>query len=138
MKILVSLVLLFLPTVILAQINDDSISCNSKNPYFVVDTMPRFQGDGIEKFKGYVVQNLHASPIAVKSRKRGEISIQFVICKTGTLVDPKIISGLKSDIDNELIRILSNSPSWDPGWHEGRLVNVVYTVRIPVNFRQIK
>jgi hypothetical protein len=119
MKTLAIYILLSLPVCIFAQKNDNKIQCNADSAYFMVDTMPRFKGEGIKTFLTSVVQELHQSPIAFESKKRGEILIQFVICQAGFL-------------------ILSSSPKWEPGWQDGRIVNVVFTERIPVNFKQIK
>jgi hypothetical protein len=138
MKILVFVVVIFIPSVILPQTTEDSISCNSENSYFVVDSMPRFNGNGVSEFKGYVVRKLHQSPIAFKSKKRGEIAIHFVICQTGSLVEPKVVKGMKDEINNEVLSIMKNSPKWEPGWNEGNLVSVAFTERIPVNFKSIK
>jgi protein TonB len=138
MKTLAIYILLSLPVCIFAQKNDNKIQCNADSAYFMVDTMPRFKGEGIKTFLTSVVQELHQSPIAFESKKRGEILIQFVICQAGFLIEPKIIAGIKSDINNEVLKILSSSPKWEPGWQDGRIVNVVFTERIPVNFKQIK
>jgi|GEM_PF-5523989 len=135
--LITTVVILTFGTSIYSQTNKDTIQCNNKSPYFNVDIMPSFKGDGIDTFRKYIVQELYQSPVASKSKKRGVITIQFIICQSGSLIDPLIVKGLDPKIDREILKILNNSPKWVPGKQNGNTVNVVYTEKIPVSFKQI-
>ena len=65
--------------------------------------------------------------------EEGKVVCQFVIDKTGQLINARIVEGLNEDFDLEVIRVLSLSPKWKPGINKGKPVNVMYT--IPVRFR---
>jgi len=137
MRLFTSIILLLFAIRCFPQTYKDTIQCNNDSPYFKVDTMPSFKGDGVDLFKKYIVQELHKSPVALESKKRGEIDIQFIICQSGSLIEPKIVKGIDPKIDKKLLKILNNCPKWEPGLQNGKKVNVVYTQRIPVNFKLI-
>jgi TonB family protein len=96
-----------------------------------VDIEPQFPG-GIEAFYNYLSHNIHYPKDAIKNLVQGKVILSFVIERNGSITDIKIIRGLSDDINSEAIRIISNSPKWNPGIQNGRAVRVQY--RMPIDF----
>jgi protein TonB len=51
----------------------------------------------------------------------------------GALTDVKLVRGLGSGLDQEALRLISQSPKWIPGVLNNKPVRVQY--QIPINFR---
>jgi len=94
---------------------------------------PQFPG-GVEAFYNYLLHNIHYPQDAIKNNVQGKVFVSFVIEKNGSLTNIKIIRGLSDDIDREAIRVISNSPKWNPGIQNGRAVRVQYTMPIDFHF----
>lgn len=56
--------------------------------------------------------------------------MSFVVDKTGSLEDIKVLRGVEKSLDDEALRILKTSPKWKPGIQNGRPVKVAYTMPI--------
>lgn len=93
-----------------------------------VDVLPSFP-DGERAFGNYLQRKIHNNTAA-----KGRVIASFVVDKTGSLINIKILRGLNNEADQEVIRVLEESPKWNPGKQKGKAVNVAYT--LPVNFDQ--
>ena len=58
---------------------------------------------------------------------------QFVVGSDGKVGDVKILRGVHPDLDAEVVRVISSSPDWTPGYVKGEPVKVTYT--FPVVFK---
>jgi TonB family protein len=67
-----------------------------------------------------------------KSIRADTLIIQFIVEKDGSVTHAKVIKHLDDELDNEALRVVSNSPKWKPGIQNGHKVRVYYT--IPFNF----
>ena len=94
-----------------------------------VEQMPEFIGD-INK---YIVDNLQYPTAAEKDGITGRVTVRFVVGKDGAIREPKILRGIREDVDNEALRIVQNMPKWRPGKQNGMAVDVYYT--LPVTFK---
>ena len=63
----------------------------------------------------------------------GRVIVQFQINKDGSVSDINLLEGVCESIDNEVIRVVSESPDWTPGYVDGKPVNVTYA--FPVLFQ---
>jgi len=95
--------------------------------FVVVEEPATFQGGNINKFREYVVSQFKYSEGVDTS---GKVIVQFVINTKGKVTDIKILRGLDPDIDNEIIRILKNSPLWVPGKQAGKPVKQQFVLQI--------
>jgi hypothetical protein len=101
--------------------------------YVIVDTKPMFNGkDADTAFREYVDQNFKYPEELYESDITGRIVADFVIKKDGSIGDVKIVRGLHPLLDAELVRVISESPKWSPGIHNGKVVNVRY--QFPFNY----
>ncbi|MVN21228.1 energy transducer TonB [Mucilaginibacter arboris] len=99
--------------------------------YTVKEALPTFKG-GESAFGRYLSQNVHY-PARPKQRNiQGRVILSFTVEKDGSLTDFKILKSVDPDLDAEAIRVLSQSPKWNPGIQQGAAVKVAYTM--PFNF----
>ena len=60
---------------------------------------------------------------AADAGKSGRMLIGFTVDYQGYVRDVKVIRGMSATMDAEAIRVISNSPKWEPGKVQGRPVN---------------
>ena len=84
-------------------------------------------------FLDFIRENAVYPPFSQITSEQGKVVCQFVIDKSGKLINLIIIEGLNEDFDLEVIRLLSLTPIWKPLKVKGDLVNVVYT--LPIHFK---
>lgn len=98
----------------------------------VVEVMPEFPG-GMQACLRYLAKNIEYPKAAQDAKEQGRVIVQMIISKEGKLINPKIVKGVSSTLDQEAIRVINSMPDWKPGTQKGVPVNVKYTV--PVMFR---
>lgn len=99
--------------------------------YSTVQIEPTFPG-GFGKWNQYLKDNLKYPATALQSGIHGNVFLSFIVEEDGSISNVKIVRGLSPEIDTEAVRILSNSPKWNPGIQDGKPVRVQYLV--PINF----
>ena len=100
--------------------------------FFIVEDMPSFQGQGLEGFRTWIVQNMKYPEIAVENGISGTVFIQFIVNSKGKVVDAVVVRSVDPAIDAEALRVVMSSPAWSPGKQRGKPVKVKST--IPINF----
>lgn len=95
------------------------------------ETRPSFPG-GLKQFYKYLAKNIHYPTNAVKNKIQGKVYLNFTVEKDGSVDNIKVVRGLSKDLNAEAIRVLKNSPKWNPGTHHDKPVPFIYS--IPVNF----
>lgn len=89
----------------------------------------KFQDGGVEKFHNYVVQNFDAKTV----EKAGQIVFEFTVNEKGEVKNIKILRDLGTNSALELIRILRESPKWQPASRGGKSVSI--TLKMPLTFK---
>jgi protein TonB len=139
----------------------ESFSLEDEPLNFTVETMPTFQGEGPKSFRKYIAQNLRYPEAAKEAGVTGKVFVKFVVTRTGKVMIPKeeyvakhegknldevvvvAYRTLEKDAEapdekyiqlfkEEVIRVVSESPDWEPGIQKGEAVNVMFT--FPVVF----
>lgn len=100
--------------------------------YLSVEQMPRFPGGEAAMMK-YVQAHINYPSMAAKNRIEGDVIVQFVVKKDGSVGEVKVVRSLDKDLDAEAIRVVKKMPKFTPGRQNGEAVNVWYT--LPVIFR---
>lgn len=98
----------------------------------IVEEMPEFPG-GMGELMKYLSKNIKYPTISQENGVQGRVSVQFVVNKDGSVVDPVVVRGVDPYLDKEALRVVSSMPKWKPGKQRGKPVRVRYT--IPVTFR---
>ena len=130
--------------------------------FYVVEEMPTFNGgDAGPEFRKYIAKNLRYPKEASANGAGGKIIISFIVDNEGKVVIPEKEVLARSEakpldevvvvsyrtypegsvtpdekyikmLQDEAIRVVSESPDWTPGKQRGKNVSVMYT--FPINF----
>ena len=114
--------------------NSVPITYLGEEVYFIVKEMPKFQGKPFGAFRGYVEENLKYPQLAKENKITGKVYVQFIVDYNGEVSSAKVIRGVDPLLNEEAIRVTKSSPTWEPGKHEGKNVNVQFV--FPINFVQ--
>ncbi|GGH10497.1 M56 family metallopeptidase [Pedobacter zeae] len=126
-------VISYLPTPSETEISSVNAENTDKVYDFVsIEKQPEFPG-GITKFYQYLSGSIKYPKMAQENNVQGKVFLSFVVEKDGSLSDIQITRGLGSGTDEEAIRVLKESPKWNPGIRNGLTVRVKYNIN--VNFR---
>ena len=98
----------------------------------VVEEQPSFPG-GQGALMSWLSENIKYPVIAAENGVQGRVIVQFVVSKTGSISDVKVVRGVDPSLDREAVRVVSAMPKWTPGRQNGTTVNVRYT--LPVTFK---
>jgi len=101
-------------------------------PFLVVEQMPSFGNGNPDEFRAWINSNMQYPKESAEKGIQGRVYLQFVISKEGKLIKPKVVRGVDPLLDAEAIRVVSNSPIWNPGMQRGEPVNVSFT--FPITF----
>jgi len=110
-------------------------------PFSVVDVAPKHQDcqgnneetdracttNAVNRFVNANFDTSLASKLGLKGRQR--ISVIFKIDKNGNVIDPKSRASHPA-LEEEAIRVVKTLPQFIPGQHNGKLVNVPYSLPI--------
>ena len=105
--------------------NDDTV-------YRSVEQMPQFPGGEAALMK-YLKSHINYPPKAAKNNIEGNVIVQFVVKKDGSIGEVKVVHSLEKDLDKEAVRVVKSLPKFTPGRHDGQAVSVWYT--LPVSFK---
>jgi protein TonB len=100
--------------------------------FLVVEDAPSPKG-GMAEFYKYVAQNIEYPKQARKMSVEGKVILQVTIDKDGSLTDIQVLKGIGAGCDEEAVKVVKESPKWNPGKQRGRPVKVKMTV--PIMFR---
>lgn len=95
----------------------------------IVEDQPTFPG-GIDKFYKFVGENIDYPDVAKRLGISGRVFVRFVIEKDGNITDINVVKGIGAGCDEEAVRVLKDSPKWNPGKQRGHAVRVYMTVPI--------
>ena len=100
--------------------------------FYIVEDMPKFQGEDAEEFRKWITQNVRYPQDAIKDGINGKVIVFFVVNKEGKVVNAQIEKSVDVTLDAEAVRVVMSSPKWNPGKQRGEPVNVQFT--FPINF----
>ncbi len=99
--------------------------------YKMTEQAPAPKG-GLSSFYNYTEDNIKRTPAAKQKGIKGQVFVQFIVEKDGTLSNIKVIKGIGAGCDEEVIKCLKNAPHWQPGKQKGKPVRVQQTLAIAV------
>ena len=97
--------------------------------FTVVEEMPEFPG-GKGAFLKYLAENINYPESAKKDGVQGRVFVNFVVEKNGSISGVNVLRGVREDLDQEAIRVVSEMPKWKPGKQRGEAVRVSFNVPI--------
>lgn len=81
----------------------------------------------------FLYSEIRYPPIARETHIEGIVVIQFIIDKTGKMIDPKIAREIGGSCGQEALRVVQQMRDWIPATQFGRNVDVQFN--LPVRFR---
>lgn len=102
-------------------------------PFTTVEQMPTFQGGDLITFNRWVMSQIRYPEIAQQNGIQGRVLVKFIVEIDGSLSNIKVIQSPDTSLTAEAVRVISNSPKWEPGRQRNDPVRVMFTM--PVNFR---
>ncbi len=99
--------------------------------YQAVDEMPKFSG-GINGLMSFLSRKLKYPSAATLKGIEGTVVLTFVVDKTGSISNIRIVRAIGGGCDEEAIRVVKLMPKWVPGKQNGKAVSVQYT--LPLKF----
>lgn len=100
--------------------------------FTVVEQQPEFEG-GYEALTMYLRNNMRYPVMARKMGVEGTVHVSFLVNKTGSISEVKVLRGISAECDKEAIRVVEAMPSWKPGRQNGH--NVYVRMVMPLKFR---
>jgi len=108
-------------------------SVSEDPPFTTVEQMPTFQGGDLITFNRWVMSQIRYPEIAQQNGIQGLVLVKFIVEIDGSLSNIKVIQSPDTSLTAEAVRVISNSPKWEPGRQRNDPVRVLFTM--PVNFR---
>jgi len=94
-----------------------------------IEKQPEFPG-GLKQFYKYLGSSIHYPKEAQDHNVQGKVFLSFIVETDGSLTDITITRGLGNGTDEEAIRVLKESPKWNPGILNGKAVRVKYNINV--------
>lgn len=91
-----------------------------------------FQGGDLRGFQIWVQRNVTYPVDAAQANIQGKVILEFCVNTKGEICDIKVLRGPHPSMNDECIKILMNSPKWNPAKQNGRLVKQKFT--LPIQF----
>lgn len=102
---------------------------NLEPPSHKAEAKPAYPG-GVNNYTKYIKENLRYPAQSRRNKVSGIVKIAFTVSRTGEVIDPKVISGVNDELNEEALRVIGEMPDWQPGRQFNRPVNVRYVLPI--------
>lgn len=104
----------------------------------VFGSCPDLKGEELEKcslnnLMQFLISNMKYPEEAKKAKVEGMVVANFVIFTSGQVGNVQIKKSVSPECDAEVVRLIKMMPNWSPGYHDGKAVNVEFS--LPVKFR---
>lgn len=86
----------------------------------------------LEQFSKWVQDNIEYPQIMLENKIQGRTTVNFIIDTEGNITEEKVIKSISPDVDAEVLKVITSSEKWTPGWHRGKKVKT--SIIIPVKF----
>lgn len=103
------------------------------NQVFTAVEQPASFPGGEAALLKYIADHIRYPAAAQENNIQGRVVVQFVVTKTGSVGQVKVVRGKDPDLDREAQRVVKSLPKFIPGKMNGNAVNVWYT--LPINFK---
>src|SRR5688572_14291373 len=83
---------------------------------------------GMQAFQTYLSENLTYPTESLRQKIQGTVIVDFVVEKNGSISSIDVKKGLDEATNKESLRVVANSPKWEPAYHQGEKVRQRITV----------
>ena len=119
----------------------NKISPDDNKVFVKVEVEPSFPG-GAKAWESFLMKNLNPNAAKEKGAKTGfyKVIIRFIVDKNGNVSDIKALSKNGYGMEEDAVRVISNSPKWIPAMQNGKVVTAYKTqpVFFAINPEQVK
>ena len=95
--------------------------------------IPPYYPGGKEELIKYLGNQMVYPKKMIKNAIEGKIYIRFIVDKSGSISNAKVLKGGEKLFEEEALRVVREMPKWIPGKIEGEPVRTYFD--LPVNFR---
>lgn len=115
-----------------AQNNLDSVIVDiTKNTYDSNIVPPRFNGSDVDYGK-FIADNFHHPSPEKENNVGGQVLLDVIVEKDGTLSSITVKQSATKNIDDELIRVIKLMPKYIPGTKDGKAAR--FRIRLNMTF----
>ena len=100
--------------------------------YVYTKNMPKFPG-GILALRRWIGAHVNYPAVARESSIQGTVYLRFEVTKTGSIGKIELQKGTDPLLNDEAIKVIKKLPKFKPGIHNGKKVNIWYS--IPISFK---
>ena len=114
--------------------NDNGLA-TSQGPgkiFMIVEAQPEFEG-GLAAFHKYIMNEIRYPLKARQMGVEGQVDVQFVVGKDGSVTDVEVVKGISAECDSEAVRVVRSIPAFKPATQNGKPVNV--RMIVPIAFK---
>lgn len=104
--------------------------------FLIVEQMPRFEGGDINTFRRWVQMRVQYPKELQEAGIGGRVVVSFTVEKDGSVSDVQTRRTPDSRLSDRVVKLVKQSPKWEPGKQRGQAVRVSYT--IPIEFKITK
>lgn len=104
-------------------------------PLLLVEQMPRFQGRGVDAFHAWVMSRLVYPRKAGDSNVSGQVTLSFIVERDGGVTNITVKQSTDKLFSDEAVRVLRQSPKWEPGRRDGVAVRVKFYMPVIFSVR---
>lgn len=112
--------------------NIDTYAQQDEEVFAIVEVHPQYPGGDEARIK-FIQENLKYPVSAKEAGIQGNVYVTFIVEKDGSLSNVKILRGIGSGCDEEVIRVVKLMPAWLPGTQSGKPVRVQFN--LPIKFK---
>ncbi|MDE6445329.1 MAG: M56 family metallopeptidase [Alistipes sp.] len=119
----------------ISPVSDAVADSDPDTPWLIVETMPKFRGGDLQKFRVWVQSQIRYPEDVLECGISGRVVVTFIVERDGSMSSLKVLQTPDRLLTNEVLRVLESVPagSWTPGVQDGEPVRVRYT--LPVEFK---
>ena len=110
-----------------------SSSSQQGEVFFIVEEMPKFQGESFDSFRVWAAEHIRYPKVAADNGIEGRVFVRFIVFPDGHVDSVKVVRGVNPALDAEAVRVVKSSPLWTPGKQRGKKVAVAFT--FPITFQ---
>ena len=100
---------------------DDNEEENEDNVFVKVEKESEFKG-GIKQWSAYLTKNLRYPEVAIQTNTAGMGVVSFIVGTDGSVNDIFLFKSLEYSLDDESVRMIKESPKWEPAHQNGKKV----------------
>jgi protein TonB len=123
------------PQAIPQQPAEEPVDITKVYPAAYADAKPQPDG-GAQGWMSYLQKNLVYPEDARHQGISGKVWLSFVVERDGSLSDITIDQPAGHGFDEEAVRVLKQSPTWQAGSKDGQAIRIKY--KLPITFRMVK